>query len=260
VNWKQTKLRIAYYLSKNRWTWLAFTVLDRLRRFLFGNIRARHSVDEARFRADSLVAMDRAIEILDRHGVRYWLDCGTLLGAMRNKDPFLGDIDIGIYGDDVTLRLVDDLAPIMYNTDGFGFFWAADSLRQALTAGGPHKVRYIRVLHDTGFCDIHLYFAYGEHLILPCRAFTRDYAYNRIPAALLDRFEELEVGSRRLRVPGRTQEVLEWWYGPGWRTPDPIWDHEKNDHVWTEGGIDLLYDFATRTMEKRARPRWEWRA
>ena len=42
-------------------------------------------------------ALRQVKEILDKHGVEYWLDCGTLLGAVRDGKfiPWDGDIDLG---------------------------------------------------------------------------------------------------------------------------------------------------------------------
>lgn len=41
--------------------------------------------------------------MLDEAGVRYWLEGGSLLGAMRHSDiiPWDYDVDIGIYEDDI---------------------------------------------------------------------------------------------------------------------------------------------------------------
>ncbi len=42
-------------------------------------------------------------EIFDRHGIEFWLDCGTLLGIVRNGHliPWDNDIDLGIWKKEV---------------------------------------------------------------------------------------------------------------------------------------------------------------
>ncbi|RLF45878.1 MAG: hypothetical protein DRN09_01115, partial [Thermoplasmata archaeon] len=42
-------------------------------------------------------ALRQVKEILDKYGVEYWLDSGTLLGAVRDGKfiPWDGDIDLG---------------------------------------------------------------------------------------------------------------------------------------------------------------------
>jgi fukutin-related protein len=41
--------------------------------------------------------------VLEEAGVRYWLEGGSLLGAMRHSDiiPWDYDVDIGMYEDDI---------------------------------------------------------------------------------------------------------------------------------------------------------------
>ena len=47
-------------------------------------------------------ALREVKEILDKHGIEYWLDCGTLLGAIRDRKfiPWDSDIDLGMWEKD----------------------------------------------------------------------------------------------------------------------------------------------------------------
>jgi hypothetical protein len=56
--------------------------------------------------------------LLEQHGITYWLDYGTLLGAVRHRDliPWDGDADLGILEDDV--ERVAALVPVI-ERDGY---------------------------------------------------------------------------------------------------------------------------------------------
>ena len=63
--------------------------------------------------------------VLEKHQVRYWLEGGSLLGAVRNGDiiPWDYDVDIGIYHEDIPkcdLLLYSKQSPVKDNDN---FVW-----------------------------------------------------------------------------------------------------------------------------------------
>ena len=58
------------------------------------------SVDE--LKTIQLEILDAAAKFCDEHNIKYWLDCGTMLGAVRHKGyiPWDDDIDIGVFRHD----------------------------------------------------------------------------------------------------------------------------------------------------------------
>uniref|UniRef100_A0A669R2V1 Ribitol-5-phosphate transferase n=1 Tax=Phasianus colchicus TaxID=9054 RepID=A0A669R2V1_PHACC len=80
------------------------------------------------------------VEVLEKSGVRYWLEGGSLLGAIRSQDiiPWDYDVDLGIYRDDATkcqwLRAARN-GPV---EDEEGFVW------EKATEGDFFRVHYSR--------------------------------------------------------------------------------------------------------------------
>ncbi|KAJ9593503.1 hypothetical protein L9F63_014956 [Diploptera punctata] len=80
---------------------------------------------------------------LDEAGVRYWLEGGSLLGAMRSADilPWDYDVDIGIFRDDIKLCPWLVRARSQPVIDNDGFVW------ELATEGDFFRVQFSRVNH-----------------------------------------------------------------------------------------------------------------
>ena len=70
----------------------------------FGNIREFPSaVGVAReLQKAETILLKEIVKVFEKHGIGYWLDCGTLLGCMRHEGfiPWDDDIDIGVMRED----------------------------------------------------------------------------------------------------------------------------------------------------------------
>lgn len=105
-------------------------------------------------RRRSLVCLQEVVGILERHSVRYWLDFGTLLGAVREGRaiPWDGDYDLGTLEGDIDK-----------NAD----LWA--ELRSAGYAVQiqPNNVRMWRRTWNVGRCgiDLHRYRVCGDFAV-----------------------------------------------------------------------------------------------
>ena len=59
-------------------------------------------IDIKELRVIQIELLDFFADFCDKHGLKYWLDCGTMLGAVRHKGfiPWDDDIDLGMPRED----------------------------------------------------------------------------------------------------------------------------------------------------------------
>lgn len=103
-----------------------------LRKF-YGWLR---SGDPLRHRRSLQILLGFTRDILDHHGMTWWLDCGTLLGCVRHHAiiPWDHDLDLGLPLDDLqrlhalmqTAILPDGIEYYWNDRDGYAQFWLGD--------------------------------------------------------------------------------------------------------------------------------------
>lgn len=144
-------------------------------------------------------------KLLTDNGIRYWLDFGTLLGAVRNGKfiPWDYDIDISIYHDDVPK--VEGLTEAIAK-DGFSFL--ADRNQQ--------HARIIRFFHAGKFefhCDIYPWVVDGDE------AFVTVLPDYRLPTSCFTEMGEIEFEGLMYPCWIPVEPFLVKAYGEDWRTP-----------------------------------------
>jgi hypothetical protein len=161
----------------------------------------------------ALETLRACVQLFERHGVTYWLDYGTLLGAARNGRFYWNDkdCDLGVLATDQSkvLRM-----RTLFARDGFPFLYSPPGPGQF--GGGDYvKIRWSET--HTANTDAFFWHAQGGTLrrltYLPVDQFKgRDLPHNWVfPLATLE-FEGME-----LPVPGEWEKVVAYRYGEGWR-------------------------------------------
>ena len=154
------------------------------------------------------------IPVLNELGIEYWLEAGTCLGAIREKDfvPHDSDIDIG-------LRDVDQ----------------ADQLEQALQKAG---FNYIHTFgkKDNGYefsyskhgVKVDFFFFYEDDNIMWHSAWSGDTQYHYdYPKRLFEDLKEIKFRDIDTYVPNPPEEYLTIKYGD-WKTPVKEWDWDTD--------------------------------
>lgn len=69
----------------------------------------------------------KVFEVLERYEIRYWLEGGSLLGALRYQDLISWDydVDIGVYRDDLKKLFVFEDCEREPIKDERGFVWVS---------------------------------------------------------------------------------------------------------------------------------------
>lgn len=161
---------------------------------------------------DNLVELDA---ILRKHKISYWLQDGTLLGYIRDKNfiPHDNDIDLGIRWCDFTQAAFKDIVDA-----GFEFRSSHGRLEESLVIN--FRNRGIPV-------DIYFWYLDGDRFYHTAaygkaRKYRVDFSYKEFGV------KEIEYFNHKFFIPEDPVYFVETKYGKDWRDPKPVWDSNEN--------------------------------
>ncbi len=168
---------------------------------------------------DKILAKQVLFEIDDifkKYGIVYWLDCGTLLGAIREKDFItwdINDVDIGMYRClpleyKLWYSLLKDFADKNIKVE---IVWD-DSVFSAKKIQGKKRM----------ILDVHTFKRRGKeyHIEMKNKLFF-------FPEECFKTLDEIEFLGRKFKVPHNPEKYLACLYGTDWKIPNP---HKK---IWS---------------------------
>lgn len=165
-------------------------------------------------RAVALEALGRANKVLKGLGVRYWIDCGTLLGAIREGDFMAHDLDVDLSCWD--WERSEEISEAM----------AGEGFRLFRTFGTPERGYEQRYRWGNVKLDIFFFYDEGEtcwqgswlneHLIV-----------SRFPARIVQRTKTIDFQGLKVPVPTQAKSMLKARYGD-WKTPVKRWDWARD--------------------------------
>ena len=167
------------------------------------------------------------INLFEKHGITYWLDCGTLLGIIRDNDllPWDHDADISISSKDVkqVLKILKRL-PAKYRI----------SLRRDYTGRLPGTLRIIRIKFIKNK-PLRLLRYRELHLDILVKYKFGDYYYwidtrtpKRVQANYHDRLDYILWNNKKYAIPSNVEQYLAVRFG-NWRKPQESFDPSVDD-------------------------------
>jgi phosphorylcholine metabolism protein LicD len=195
----------------------------------------------------SIEILKDVIEVLNRHKIEYYLDFGTLLGAVRDGKliPWDDDIDISLLNEDDYKRLPEVLSTLRWD-----YGWRPSLLTYKKSYG--RRVRKNRKLFHNGVdftspesysiakirnhrfmffgrgnCCVDIFCKYERDEKLYWEAYGK---INSMPKELLkDGLTTIDFYGVECKIPKDYENYLEFKYGEEWRVPKKEWTHDGED-------------------------------
>lgn len=145
--------------------------------------------------------------ILDEAGIRYWLEAGSLLGAMRSGDilPWDHDVDIGFIRDDISRCEWLNKSKDRPTIDKKGFFW------EKATEGNFYKVHFSK----TNKIYVNLFPFYSKNGTMVKDSWYTSHKNMEFPEIFLHPMSSIDFAGRNVPSPNNIRDFLEMKYGKG---------------------------------------------
>jgi hypothetical protein len=146
--------------------------------------------------------------VLEACNVRYWLEGGTLLGALRSGDiiPWDYDVDVGIYREDIVRCPILNLSLSSAVKDEHDYVW------EKAREGDFLRVNYspINRLH------VDLFPFYARHDMMTKSTWFPDHVQDKeFPEHFLKPLERIKFLGRLVSVPNNARDFVEYKFGAG---------------------------------------------
>lgn len=171
------------------------------------------------------------IDLFERHGIKYWLDDGTLLGIIRDGGliPWDNDVDLGIAGDSVQRLsgLKFHLLPkYLLRKKTIGNLWIP---------GGTWAFKVKTVLEKIRHINFHIdlfakYKVEDRYQWIDCGALKQ------IEPKYYDSLDHVTWEGRKISIPSHVEDYLAIRYGD-WRTPTQDYNPSREDGAIAEKGF-----------------------
>lgn len=188
-----------------------------------------------RFNSDEIFSsLSFLSDLLSKHNIKHWLMYGTLLGCVRENNviDYDYDFDIGIYYKDKeqVFMLNEEIKDTDYSiVYGKALVYNCKDFK---TTDYLWRVSYKFCFKNIEIGDIYIYDSFDDGYM---RRFDREQNIYFIPNTTFPEILILKLSKGILRnkefpIPIRSELLVEYWYGPHWKTPIVSKSQEGDGH------------------------------
>ena len=207
---------------------------EKYRENLFANYNKTYKINFKSEEANTArYLLEHVSDILEEKGCNYFLDAGTLLGAVRDKKfiPWDHDVDLGLIY--TNQEEIDKLIIALKNN----FYVRALKFKDDPEIWNLGKYRIIKVYKKIGLFRrdklcLDIFIFYKSTLETTNQKVYKYGVWGRnafYPENILKEFQSIEFYNRQYTAPKNTNAFLEFKYGEDWRTPKKKWSTILDD-------------------------------
>ena len=213
--------------------------------------------------------LKKQIDLCKKHGVKCFLEYGTLLGFYREGDHIKNDndTDLGIIGSTVTQEFLEDIEKeflllrpknmkgvikdMFTNEKGGNDYHEIPYIGIAYknSKGQPYSVKSVTGKNINVVGDLFFYYPYTNNKFI-----TRwpGWEVQLTPDNYFKRLSKLKIGGYEYPIPSKANEYLEYIYGKDWKTPKSrAGVNQKLEFISREEGQSYAYSHSQKDFKKK---------
>ena len=173
-------------------------------------------------------------EIFNKHGIRWWLSHGTMLGAYRENNfiEWDDDVDIGL-----DMRYREKIYPVIEDAKKAGFFVPPEAIKNTVVL--PTLCPYYDTVFIKNGEKIEGWW-YDRKLIYNTKTKKKEafYIYDEVrsgwalkhPAKFYDKLSTFKFRGTKFPIPNHIEDWLVHFYGEEWETPNKKKKYNHHDN------------------------------
>ena len=194
----------------------------------FGKLKTKYlfNYQKKMLQKNGLKLINEISQSLTKYGATYFLDFGTLLGVVRDKQLISHDrdIDFGVYFDDSFTPAVLHKAMQEIGLKRVHTFTFRGDVKEVTYSSGVTNIDFFK--HEETETET---MSYTFHRLLDEPYETDDqYSVLRRHRVHISGTKTIKLSGYSLRIPENEEEYLESVYTASWRVPNPKWTYRSN--------------------------------